>query len=590
MTLLALLVAVTSCGKDAIPTAPAGPEQNRLVAQVIVEPGDALLSPDDTRQLTVVVKSARGQVVNGRSVTWRSLDESVALVDQNGSLFGANEGSAKIRATVEGVSGTATVDVRGQVVDVVFSQAPDELYEGEANQLSATYVYSNGATRPAGRLQWSSLNRSIAVVDGEGLLLGTGEGTTTIEASGRGISSRRSFRIKKVPIKSVVVSGPSTNLTVGDSELFWAEVYGPSDRRLTRDVAWTSSNTSVATVDVNGLVNAVGSGQATISASVQGVTGSLLIHVTSPGGSGGGSGGGAVTPPPGMVTDLTVIFPELGWAMLSFTEVDDGTGQAANYEVRYFDQGMQGRWGEAFTVTSGSCTAPVRGSRPGRTLSCHVGGLHASMSYEFQVVAFRGTLGQGAAFGSLSNIAGATTSAPSISVDVIPTSFTLDVGQARQLQANVLDSYGNAVEGSVTWTTSSSAVATVNSGGSAAGISAGNATLRATYQSSISGTSAATVVQPSTGTEGGSTGGSTGGGGGGSGSLKQVAIDLTNNAGPGPNEPSGFAQLDPTVAGNWDILYDYGQHQECSPVDGRCFQNPALGTGTFGHGPLLHHT
>ena len=74
-------------------------------------------------------------------------------------------------------------------------------------------------------------------------------------------------------------------------------------------------------------------------------------------------------------------------------------------------------------------------------------------------------------------------------------------------------------------------------------------------------------------------------GGGGtpppSGTIKQVAVDLTNNAGPGPNEPAGMTRLDPTVRGNWDILYDYGEHQECSPVDGRCFPIPARASGAY---------
>jgi hypothetical protein len=218
-----------------------------------------------------------------------------------------------------------------------------------------------------------------------------------------------------------------------------------------------------------------------------------------------------------------------------------------------------------------------------------VGGLHASTSYEFQVVAFRGTLGQGADFGSLSNVAGSTSSAPSLSVDVIPTSFTLDVGQARQLQANVLDSYGNTVEGSVTWTTSSSAVATVNSGGSASGVSAGNATLRATYQSSTSGTSAATVVQPSTGGEGGSTGGGTPPPSGGA--VPSFAHDIAIGSQPGPNEPSGFTQVDPTAGGNWDVLNDYNGTNLCSPVDGRCFPTPERATDpAFPNNPLLKHT
>jgi len=74
-----------------------------------------------------------------------------------------------------------------------------------------------------------------------------------------------------------------------------------------------------------------------------------------------------------------------------------------------------------------------------------------------------------------------------------------------------------------------------------------------------------------------------------SGNIKQVAQDIVG--GPGPNEPAGFTRLDPSVRGNWDILYDYGQHQECSPVDGRCFQNPSRATDpSFPNNPGLRNT
>lgn len=96
---------------------------------------------------------------------------------------------------------------------------------------------------------------------------------------------------------------------------------------------------------------------------------------------------------------------------LSFTEVDDGTGQPAKYAVRLSSAGAL--WGGAPDVTQGTCATPVAGSAIGASKSCVINGLAASTAYQFQIVAFRGTLDTGTAvFGQLSNLASATTGAP----------------------------------------------------------------------------------------------------------------------------------------------------------------------------------
>src|SRR5207248_7294352 len=96
-------------------------------------------------------------------------------------------------------------------------------------------------------------------------------------------------------------------------------------------------------------------------------------------------------------------------APLSFTQVDDGTGQPAKYDVRYAVSPIS--WGSATSATSGSCATPVAGTAIGSTLTCIVAGLKPSTNYGFQLVAFRGTLNVAAVFGGLSNVATATTSA-----------------------------------------------------------------------------------------------------------------------------------------------------------------------------------
>src|SRR5439155_8184 len=112
---------------------------------------------------------------------------------------------------------------------------------------------------------------------------------------------------------------------------------------------------------------------------------------------------------PGTVSDLSVSAIGTNSVTLSFTQVDDGTGNPAKYDVRYARAPIS--WGSAPSVTNGTCTTPVVGTGIGSRLTCTVLGLSAATNYNFQLVAFRGTLNMNAVFGGLSNIAAATTTA-----------------------------------------------------------------------------------------------------------------------------------------------------------------------------------
>ncbi|MBI4503393.1 MAG: fibronectin type III domain-containing protein [Gemmatimonadetes bacterium] len=102
---------------------------------------------------------------------------------------------------------------------------------------------------------------------------------------------------------------------------------------------------------------------------------------------------------------------------LVFYEVDDGTGHPASYEIRYAPSPMGTGWGSATSVTKGSCKTPMSGAwtpNPafGPYRYCTVEGLSPNTAYDFQMVAFRGTLGVDAVFGGLSNVVTAVTGPP----------------------------------------------------------------------------------------------------------------------------------------------------------------------------------
>lgn len=209
----------------------------------------------------------------------------------------------------------------------------------------------------------------------------------------------------------------------------------------------------------------------------------------------GATGTELVINPPGNVSDLVVSATNQASATLTFTQVDDGTGHAASYDVRYSSVPME--WSSASASTSGTCTTPVVGTAIGTTMSCTVLGLAPATSYNFQLKAFRGTFNVNATFGGLSNVAAASTAPPPApvvtTVTVNPVTASLAVGATAALQATVKDGQGNVMTGqSVSWATDNPSAATVNASGVVTGVAAGSATITAT-SSDKSGTANITV-------------------------------------------------------------------------------------------------
>src|SRR2546426_2506663 len=169
----------------------------------------------------------------------------------------------------------------------------------------------------------------------------------------------------------------------------------------------------------------------------------------------------------GTVTDLGVAGVADSGVTLTFTEVPDGTGQPASYDVRYAAGTLS--WGAATEVAQGSCKVPMAGTAIGARRTCTVQGLAAATGYQFQLVAFRGTLTVNAVFGALSNIASGTTTASTASVAAVtvsPSSVSQLVGATQQLSATLKDASGTVLTGQpVSWSSSNTAVATVSGSG-----------------------------------------------------------------------------------------------------------------------------
>jgi uncharacterized protein YjdB len=285
-----------------------------------------------------------------------------------------------------------------------------------------------------------------------------------------------SSRNKYSAIASISVSPASASASVGDTARFTATAKDARGNTLTGiSFAWSSSDPTVLTMGAGGLATGAGAGAASVVATAGGQQGTASVTVTAPPTAGA----------PGAVSDLAVTGATTTSLTLAFTEVDDGTGHPASYEVRAATGAMT--WSSATPVASGTCASPLGGTTIGAARTCTVLGLTASTGYQVQLVAFRGTLDVDAVFGGLSNVAGGTTAAAAVApvarVIVSPSSASGTVGQSAQFTATPQDSAGNPLTGrTVTWASSNTAVVTVTTAGYATAMGPGSASLIATSE------------------------------------------------------------------------------------------------------------
>src|SRR5207245_300831 len=100
-------------------------------------------------------------------------------------------------------------------------------------------------------------------------------------ATSEGQSGTASITVAGAPVASVTVTPPSASVPAGQTVQLTATLKDANGNVLTgRTVTWASNNTTVATVNSNGLVTTKVAGSATITATSEGQSGTAAITVT----------------------------------------------------------------------------------------------------------------------------------------------------------------------------------------------------------------------------------------------------------------------------------------------------------------------
>lgn len=424
------------------------------VSAVRIVPESATVSVNQTAQLVARVTDSTGALLVGRALSWTSDAPNVATVNGNGIVTAVATGQARVTATAEGKSGSAVVIVTPiPVASIAVTPDSGALAQGDTLQLTARLLDAQGRVLTGRVVSWISGAPSIATVDADGVVTAVGAGSALILASSEGVRATIPITVTPAAVGTVVVTPSSATVQEGATMQLAAQILDARGRPMAGKVAtWSSNNTTVATVSATGLVQAIATGKATISARSDGVTGTSTI---------------------------TVVLVPVANVALSPPTANVFTGRTVQLTATLTDANgkslpLNGRsvtWSSnAPSIATVGATGVVTGTSAGiATVTAQVDGAKGIASV-------------------------VVSDAPVSSVQVSPGSQQLSVGGTAQLSATALDASGGVLTGRpVTWSSSDAAVASVSSSGLVSALAPGTAQLTATI-GGVSGSATVTVA------------------------------------------------------------------------------------------------
>lgn len=205
---------------------------------------------------------------------FKSSDDSVAAVDNDGVITAVGGGQATITATAGNFSDSCKVTVYTPASGIEADTKELQIVNGQSKVFTAKVVPDFAYNK---NIIYSSSDESIATVDQNGKVTAVSTGTCTITAKSEDSGFKVSCNVKTGPaLKSIALSASEHTMTKGGTFQLTAEI-NPSDADF--KVKWSSSDSSIATVDSTGKVKAIAKGNCTITASCADLTASCSITV-----------------------------------------------------------------------------------------------------------------------------------------------------------------------------------------------------------------------------------------------------------------------------------------------------------------------
>ena len=223
-------------------------------------------------------------------------DENVAIVDEYGTITTLNPGRTTLKISLKPGFTSKTVQIvsSGDIVDNVNIGVYEEdevkktnLIDLDVKQSVTMKVIVNNENKVNATAKFVSSNEDVAVVDNFGNVTAKGVGKAVIKGEIDGKEATMVVNVKNVDETKKTTQGNVTKVSLGVANqinkyvgevLQLSPIVEPSNLK-GYAVTWSSSNTSVATIDKDGLIRCKTVGTTYITVEIDGVKASTQLNV-----------------------------------------------------------------------------------------------------------------------------------------------------------------------------------------------------------------------------------------------------------------------------------------------------------------------
>lgn len=221
---------------------------------------------------TVVPEEANAKI------EWSSSALNVATVDEDGKISAIGKGTTTIIAKAGSYSASCQITVTVPLEDIKITGTTDTLKKGQTTQLEV--VFEPTDTTDNKDVIWSSSDTSIATVSANGTVVALKDGVVTITAVVGDKTDTYEITVQEIKLTSINME---ETMTIHKGEMGKLTVtFTPSNTTDDTMVTWSSSDESVATVDMNGKVFAKSAGAAIITAKIGNLSAKCMVTVDVP--------------------------------------------------------------------------------------------------------------------------------------------------------------------------------------------------------------------------------------------------------------------------------------------------------------------
>lgn len=255
-------------------------DNNKLKFIELTKEPEIVLNPTDLELLIDDVVEVSVENFNGL-VDWYSEDEKVVTVT-DGKIKAVGLGKTRVYVITQNKEYyymNVSVDKPKSVVveELKLSDKSIDLGMYVTYQLKAEVLPENATNK---KLQWSSSNPKVAMVDEYGLVTGLSSGNAIISVrSSNGLIKNCEVKVTIIELKSIKLNHTNYDLKLGE-KLDLDVTFSPTNASI-KDVKWSTSDVFVATVDSAGNVEAKGVGKVNITVTTKnGLSSTCTINVT----------------------------------------------------------------------------------------------------------------------------------------------------------------------------------------------------------------------------------------------------------------------------------------------------------------------